>query len=131
MVYFRKKYIGTYKEERQAARVVAREAVREWGEWAAESDLLYGEGLLTEEEGREILEEVSKERVRKEKVRKQPQGVKRKTRGGRVKYEAWYGKEYLGTFGRAEEGECRVSGVCEGEGGEGVEGAQIEGDKAG
>lgn len=106
-VYFRKKYIGRYKEERGAARAVAREAIRAWGEWAAESDLLFGEGLLTEEERREILQDVCSESVKKEeKGRKLPRGVKKRggKNGGKIKYEVWCGERYLGTYGRAEEG---------------------------
>ncbi|BDA45215.1 Uncharacterized HNH endonuclease L560 at C-terminar half [Coccomyxa sp. Obi] len=117
-VYFRKKYIGRYKEERQAARVVAREAIREWGEWAAESDLLFGEGLLTEEEQEEILEEVCSESARKEeKERELPRGVKKRggKNGEKIAYEAGYGKRYMGRYKTAEEAGAVYEAYMKGE----------------
>ncbi|CAL8470484.1 g10027 [Coccomyxa elongata] len=107
-----------YKKEREAARVVAREAIREWGEWAVESDLLFGEGLLTEEEREEILQEVCSESVRiEEKERELPRGVKKRggKNGEKIKYVVWCGKSYLGTFGRAEEAGAVYEAYVKGE----------------
>ncbi|CAL8469598.1 g9139 [Coccomyxa elongata] len=76
---FKRKIVGRFEEEREAARAVAREAIREWGEWAEESDLLFGEGLLTEEERKEIMQEVGSTTVKAEKrERELPRGVKKK-----------------------------------------------------
>lgn len=45
--YFLKKYIGTYAVERDAAKVVARAAIKKWPDLALSSDLLIAEDLLT------------------------------------------------------------------------------------
>ena len=52
-----KKY-GHYNTEREAAKVVAREAIRKWPLWAKTSDLLFGEGLLTQADLQDIQTEL-------------------------------------------------------------------------
>lgn len=118
VVNFRKKYIGTYKDERQAARAVAREAIREWGEWAAESDLLFGEGLLTEEERQEVLQEACRESVRKEeKERLLPRGVRKRggRKGEKIAYCAGSGSRYMGRYKTVEEASAVYEAYVKGE----------------
>ena len=103
---FKRRLVGSFAEEREAARAVAREAIREWGEWAEESDLLFVEGLLTEEDRKEIKEELGRGIVRVEKrERELPRGVRKKVSrdGKRIKYEANCGKRYIGGYETAEE----------------------------
>ena len=101
---FRGKYLGTYGEEREAAKRAAREAIREWGEWASESDLLFGKELLTEEERQELIAEVSGEGLRGgEKGRKGARGVHKRRVGERMRYEAWYRYRYIGKYETEEE----------------------------
>ena len=102
---FKRKIMGRFEDEREAAKAVAREAIREWGEWAEGSDLLFGEGLLTEEEGQELMQEVRSTTAKAAKrERELPRGVKKKGgKGQKIKYEASSGKRYIGRYETAEE----------------------------
>lgn len=69
-----KKY-GHYNTEREAAKVVAREAIRKWPLWATTSDLLFGEDLLTQDELKEIQSELQTETRITKPQRELPVGV--------------------------------------------------------
>ena len=108
------KYVGRYREEREAAKGAAYEAIREWGEWAAESDLLFGEDLLTEEERQEVIAQVSREGIGGvERVKKGRRGVQKRGVGEKMRYEAWYRKRYIGKYETEEEASAAYSARAE------------------
>ena len=96
--------LGGIRRSGEAARRAAYEAIREWGEWAAESDLLFGEDLLTEEERQELIAEVSREGCGgAQRVKKGRRGVHKRRVGEKMRYEAWWRYKKIGKYETEEE----------------------------
>lgn len=97
------KYLGKYRDERDAAKAVAKEAIKLWGSWASESDLLIGPDLLTLKEISEIKEEITREsEVPERKItRSLPKGVQ--LINGSVLFQAKYAQFQIGKYTTAEE----------------------------
>lgn len=93
------KAMGNHADERYAGRVVAKAAIREWGEWAATSDFLVGPDLFSPEEIQEIKDELLNEVEEAPVERDLPTGV---TRSGK-RFRAIHRGNWLGVFDTKEE----------------------------
>lgn len=69
------KHYGIFTDEREAFRVAAKEAVREWPLWACTSDLLVGPDLLSPQEMDNILDELQQENGQIPIAKKLPCGI--------------------------------------------------------
>ena len=97
---FRSRFLGAFRDEREAAKAYARKAVEFWPEWAPSSDLLVGPELLTLDEMNAIVAECAiKTNDNSDPQRILPVGVQ--PRGNR--FRATYCRKKLGTFDSAEE----------------------------
>lgn len=97
----KKKHLGYFDDEKKAGWASAIAAIREWGLIAAESDLLVGPELFTEEDIKKMQDEISKEIVVVKPIRELPKGV---CLVGK-RYSASYGKKRLGYFATILEAE--------------------------
>ena len=93
------KAMGNHADERYAGRVVAKAAIREWGEWAATSDFFVGPDLFSPEEIQEIKDELMNEIEDAPVERDLPTGV---TRSGK-RFRAIHRGNWLGVFDTKED----------------------------
>lgn len=91
---FKGKHLGNFDDERKAGWAAAKAAIKEWGLWATESDLLTGPDLFTVEDIQKMQDEISKERDVAKHVRELPLGVYKDNN----RYIARYAKQNLGSF---------------------------------
>lgn len=97
---FRGTSLGTFTEEREAAKAYAKRAVEYWPKWAPSSDLLVGPHLLTQEEMDIIVANLDdKESTRLMTQRVLPVGVQPSGK----KFRAIFCRKNLGTFDTSEE----------------------------
>ena len=91
---------GYYKNERDAAYVAAKAAMKEWPLWASSSDLLIGENLLTREEINKLEQESAVEsNAQINQRRALPVGVRQK----HDRFVAVLKNKQIGVFDTAEE----------------------------
>lgn len=95
------KNLGRFSDERDAAKAAAQEAIRLWGPWASESDLLIGPELLTQMEIDKIKENLAI--APKKEARSLPKGVRKMTD---TRYIARYDGKQLGSFETAKDAEA-------------------------
>ena len=91
---FIRKHLGFFDDERKAGWASAKEAIREWGSLAAESDLLVAPDLFSKEDVKKMQEEISNETEVVVKVRELPVGVYLHKK----KYQARHCHKSLGTY---------------------------------
>ena len=93
-------YHGRYKDEREAARAVAKAAIKKWPEWAPTSDLLVGPGLLTREEIEAIQLELASDPAWNGPAKRKelPQGVSLVQLAQGLRYRARYKNKTIGMF---------------------------------
>ena len=93
-------YQGRYKDEREATRAVAKAAIKRWPEWAPNSDLLVGPGLLTTEDVTAIQHELASDTTWNGPAKRKelPQGVSLVQLAKGIKYRARYKNKTIGMF---------------------------------
>lgn len=96
------KQFARFTTEREAAKAVAREAIRLWPLWAPTSDLLIGENLLSQDEIHAIQKSLQEEVFVPQTVRELPKGVTASRNGT---YIAMYREKWIGTFKTVAEAE--------------------------
>ncbi len=97
---FRGGFMGAFHDAREAFVAYATAAIREWGSWASQSDLLVGPGLLTQKEAR-ALQQLAQAEPKVKRVL--PKGVYPQHQ----KYIAVFKKQTLGRFATIAEAECK------------------------
>jgi HNH endonuclease len=101
-VMFMKNGYGLYDTVREAGRAYAKASIMEFGEWAATSDILLGDGpgKFTAEEINDIKDEIARGDVfkKREKTTDLPLGIQ----FNKGAYTAWYKCKYIGRYPTVE-----------------------------
>ena len=107
-------HMGFYKEERDAALVSAKALIREFGEWAATSDLIVGPDLLSQEEVDKLCAEIDAEGDLVEVPKRSlPTGVY--WHSAAKKYAARYKTKHLGLFTSVDDAKACYDAVVQAE----------------
>jgi hypothetical protein len=97
---FCKIYHGRYKDEHEAALIVAKAAIKKWPQWAPTSDLLIGPGLLTQADVTAIQQQLASDAAWNGPAKRKelPQGVSVVQLAKGIRYRARYKNKTIGMF---------------------------------